>query len=146
MGRKGLIIMLAALALGVLPLVSSGCGEDKADAQSTSSYTAYPRLLNIGDFSLLKGRPTHALIQATKTHPLRIFILADRPLDSITLRRMAAPDGHIVTPETVPLKGGPHGVDGPTVYGLSTPAIEPGFFRLDLRGRGRVQSLVVRDW
>jgi hypothetical protein len=143
MGRKVLIIVFAAVALGVLPLVGSACG---AVAQSSSSDTQEPRLLNIGDFSLLNGRPTHALVQATKSHPLKIFILADQPLDSITLRRMAAADGSIVTPETVPLKGAPHALDGQTVYSLTTQPIEPGYFRLDLLGRGRVQSLVIRDW
>ena len=146
MKRKVLVIALVAVALGILPLVGSACGEGEVVAQPSSSYTAFPRLLDIGEFSLLNGRPMHVLVQATRTHPLRIFILADRPLDSITLGRMAGADGSMVTPETVPLKGTPHAVDGQTVYGLSTQPIEPGYFRLDLLGRGRVQSLAIRDW
>ena len=146
MRRKVFVIVLVAFALGILQFVGSACGESKVVAQPSSSYTAYPRLLDIGEFSLLNGRPMHVLVQATKTHPLRIFILADRQLDSITLRRMAAADGSMVTPETVPLKGTPHASDGQTVYGLSTHPVEPGYFRLDLLGRGRVLSLTIRDW
>ena len=146
LGRRVLIIVFVAVALGVLPLVASACGEGKAVAQSTSSDAAEPRLLDIGDFSQLEGRPTHVLLHATTAHPLRIFILSDQPLDSITLRRMAADDGSIVTPEAVPLKGSPHAVDGQTVYGLTTQSIDPGYFRLDLLGRSRVQSLAVQDW
>jgi hypothetical protein len=146
MGRRVLVIILAAVALGVLPLASSGCGGDKGVAQANAVDAAEPRLLNIGDFSLLPGRATHSLFQATKAHPLHIFILADRPLDSVRLRRMANDDGSLATPEAIPLNGSPHDLDGQTVYALTTPSIEPGYFRLDLLGHGRVQSLAVRDW
>jgi len=146
MGRKVLVIALVVIALGVLPSAGSACGESKGVAQVSSADAAQPRLLDIGDFSLLQGQPTHALFHAVKAHPLRIFILADRPLNSVKLRRMAADDGSIVTPEEVPLKGSPHDLDGQTVYALTTPSIEPGYFRLNLLGRGRVQSLAVQDW
>ena len=146
MARKVLVIALVALALGILPLVVSACGGDKGVAQASAVDAAQPRLLDIGDFSLLPGRATHSLFHATKSHALRIFILADRPLDSVKLRRMANDDGSLATPAFVPLKGSPHDLDGQTVYGLTTPSIEPGYFRLDLLGRGRVQSLAVQDW
>ena len=146
MARKILVIVLVAVALSNLPLVVSACGGDKGAAQASGVDAAQPRLLDIGDFSLLPGRPTHSLFHATKSHALRIFIVADRPLDSVKLRRMANDDGSLATPEAITLKGSPHDLDGQTVYGLTTPSIEPGYFRLDLLGRGRVQSLAVQDW
>jgi hypothetical protein len=147
MGRKVLVVVLVAGALGVLALSVSACGAGReAAAQASSADAALPRLLDIGDFSLLRGRATHSLFRATNVHPLRIFILADRPLDSVKLRRMANDDGSLATPEAIPLSGSPHDLDGQTVYGLTTPSVEPGYFRLDLRGRGRVQSLAVQDW
>jgi len=144
--RRGFAVVLIAIAVGVVPYLVSACGESKAAAQPSLSPAAQPRLLDIGGFSLIGGRPTHVLLHTTKAHPLRIFIIADRPLDSIKLRRVGADDGSIVTPEAVPLTGSPHASDGQTAYGLTTQAIDPGYFRLDLVGRGRVRSLAVQDW
>jgi hypothetical protein len=146
MPRKILVIVLVAVALGTLPLVVSACGGDKGAAQASAVDAAQPRLLDIGDFSLFPGHATHSLFHATKAHPLRIVILVDRPLDLVKLRRVANDDGSLATPEAIPLKGSPHELDGQTVYGLTTPSVEPGYFRLDLLGRGRVQSLAVQDW
>ena len=146
MSRKVVILVLVAVSLAALPLTASACGGNKGVAQASPSLVAVPMLLDIGDFSLLHGRPTHTLIHATKAHPLRIYIIADRPLDSVKLRRMANGDGSLATPEAIPLQGSPHDVDGQTLYALITPQVEPGYFRLDLLGRGRVQSLAVKDW
>jgi hypothetical protein len=132
--------------LGALPLTVSSCGGNKGVAQASPSLAAVPMLLDIGDFSLLRGRPAHTLFHATKAHPLRIYIIANRPLDSVKLRRMANDDGSLATAKAIPLQGSPHDVDGQTLYALITPQVEPGYFRLDLLGRGRVQSLAVRDW
>jgi hypothetical protein len=146
MGRRVIIVTFAAVSLAVMSLIGSACGGDKAIAQPSSSVVAEPRLLDIGDFSLMEKRPTHVLLHVTKAHPLRILILADQALDSISLRRMAAADGSVVPPETVRLKGSPHNLDGQTVYALTTRSIESGYLRLDLLGHGRVQSLAVQDW
>jgi hypothetical protein len=146
MVRRGLVIVFVAVALGVLPLIASACGEVKAVAQPSVSFTTQPRLLDIGDFSLLKGRPTRIMLHATTSQALRIFILAARPLDSITLLRVAAADGTQVAHEAVPLQGSPHASGKQTAYGLTTEPIEPGYYRLDLRGRSRVSSLAVMDW
>ena len=146
MSRRGLVIVLVAVALGVLPLLASACGEGKAVAQPSPSYTTQPRLLDIGDFSLIKGRPTRVMLHATTSHPLRIFILAGRPLDSITLLRVAAANGSQVAHVAVTLQGSPHTSGKQTRYGLTAEPIEPGYYRLDLRGRGRVSSLAVMDW
>jgi hypothetical protein len=144
--RRGLAIVFVAVALGVLPFFASSCAESKAVAQPSFSPAAQPRLVDIGPFSLLSGRSTRVMLHATKSHPLRIFLLADRQLGSITLRRVAVADGSLVSPEAVPLQGSPHASGRQTVYGLTTEPIAPGYYRLDLRGRGRVLSLAVMDW
>jgi hypothetical protein len=144
--RKGLTVVLVAVVLGLLPLVASACGESKAVAQPSSSPATQPRLVDIGPFSLLSGRSTRVMLHATKSHPLRVFVLADRQLDSITLRHVGDTDGSLVPPEAVPLQGSPHASGKQTVYGLTTEPIEPGYYRLDLRGRGRILSLAVMDW
>ena len=146
MRRKGLIVVFVAVVLGLVPFVASACGESKAVAQPSFSPAAQPRLLDIGPFSLLGGRPTRVMLHATKSHPLRVFILADRQLDSIALRGVAGADGNLVTPVAVPLRGSPHASGKQTVYGLTAEPIEPGYYRLDLSGRGRVSSLAVTDW
>jgi len=147
MGHKVLVVVLVAVVLAVLMLSATACGAGhEAPAQASSADAAQPRLLDIGDFSLLPGRATHSLFRATTAHALRIFIIADRPLASVKLRRMANDDGGPATPEPIPLTGSPHDLDGQTVYGLTSKTVEPGYFRLDLRGRGRVQSLAVQDW
>ena len=145
MVRRGLVIVLIALALGVLPLIASACGEGEAVAQPSFSYTTQPRLLDIGDFSLLKGRPLRVMLHATTSHALRIFILAERPLDSITLLRVAAANGSQVEHVAVTLQGSPHTSGKQTAYGLTAESIEPGYYRLDLVGRGRIGSLAVQD-
>ena len=143
MGRRALVISL--LALGVLPILVAGCGGG-ASPKAPLSHVEQPRLINIGGFALMKDVPTHVALHATKTHPLRIYILADRTLDSITLRRIADADGNLVTPKSVAIQGSPHALGEQTVYGLTAKPIEPGFYRLDLLGRGQVQSFVVQDW
>jgi hypothetical protein len=145
MVRKGLVMVLVAVALGVLPLLASACGESKAVARPSFSYVTQPRLLDIGDFSLLKGQPTRVMLHATTSHQLRIFILAARPLDSITLLRVAAADGSQEVHVAVTLQGSPHTSGKQTAYGLTAESIKPGTYRLDLRGRGRVSSLAVMD-
>ena len=146
MGRRGLVILLAAVVLGLVPFAAAACGESKAVAQPSFSPAAQPRLLDIGPFSLLAGRPTRVMLHATKSHPLRVFVLADRQLDSIILRRVAGSGGSFVSPHVVPLQGSPHALGKQTVYGLTSGSIAPGYYRLDLRGRGRVSSLAVMDW
>jgi hypothetical protein len=146
MVRRGLAIVFVAVALGVLPFLATACGEGKAVAQPSFSYATPPRLLDIGDFSLLGGRPTRVMLRATSSHPLTIFILAERPLDAVTLRRVAAADGSQVTHKVVPVQGDPHASGQQTVYGLTAEPIEPGYYRLDLLGHGRIESLAVRDW
>ena len=145
MVRKGLVIVLVAVAVGVLPLIASACGESKAVAQPSFSYKTQPRLLDIGDFSLLKGRPTRVMLHATTSRPLRIFILAERPLDSITLLRVAAADGSQVAHVAVTLQGSPHASGKQTAYGLTAGPIRPSYYRLELLGRGRIGSLAVQD-
>ena len=145
MVRKGLVFVLLAAALGLLPLLASACGEGKAVAQASFSSTARPRLLDIGDFALLKGRPTRVMLHATTSHPFRIFILAERPLDSITLLRVAAADGSQVAHGAVSVQGSPHASGKQTVYGLTAAPIKPGYYRLALLGSGGIESLAVRD-
>ncbi len=143
--RKGLVIVLVAVAVGVLPLIASACADSKAVARPSFSYTTHSRLLDIGDFSLLEGRPTRVMLHTTTSHPLRVFILAERPLDSITLLRVAAADGSQVAREAVPLQGSPHASGEQTAYELTAGSIEPGYYRLDLVGRVRIGSLAVQD-
>jgi hypothetical protein len=146
MVRRGLVIGLVVVALGLVPFVASARGESKAVAQPSFTPAAQPRLLDIGPFSLLAGRATRVMLHATKSHPLRVFVLADRQLDSITLRRVADADRSLVSPVAVPLQGSPHASGKQTAYGLTAEPVEPGYYRLDLRGRGRVLSLAVMDW
>lgn len=143
---KRVALVLVVAVLGLVPFVASACGESKAAAQVSFSPAAQPRLLDIGPFSLLGGQATRVMIHATRSEPLRIVILADRELDSIALRRVAAADGSLVTPVAVPLQGSPHTSGKQTAYGLTTESVEPGYYRLDLSGRGRVSSLSVTDW
>ena len=145
MVHKGLVVVFVAIALVTLPLLGSACGEGKAVAQPSFSYVTQPRLLDIGPFSLLKGRPTRVMLHATTSHPLRIFILTERPLDSVTLLRVAAADGSQVKHEAVPVQGSPRASGKQTAYGLTAEPIEPGYYRLDLLGRGRIESLAVQD-
>jgi hypothetical protein len=143
---KRVALVLVVAVLGLVPFVASACGESKAVAQPSFSPAAQPRLLDIGPFSLLGGRATRVMLYATKSEPLRVVILADRELDSIALRRVAGADGALVTPVAVPLQGSPHASGKQTAYGLTTKPVEPGYYRLDLSGRGRVSSLSVTDW
>jgi hypothetical protein len=140
------MVALVAVVLGLVPFVASACGESKAVAQPSFSPAAQPRLLDIGPFSLLGGRATRVMLHAAKSHALRVFILADRHLDSIALHRVADADGNLVTPVAVPLQGSPHASGKQTVYGFIAEPIEPGYYRLDVSGRGRVLSLAVKDW
>jgi hypothetical protein len=146
MVRRSLAVVLVGIVLGLLPLLASACGESRAVAQPSFSPAGQPRLLDVGGFSLLGGRPMRVMLHAANTHPLRVFILADHRLDAITLRRVAAADGSLVTPVVVSLQGSPQASGKQTVYGLTAEPIEPGYYRLDLRGRGRVSSLAVTDW
>ena len=146
MAGKRLAVVLVAVVLALVPFVASACGEGKAAAQPSYSPASQPRLLDIGPFSLLGGTPTRVMLHATQAHPLRVVILADRQLDSIALHRVADADGSLVTPVAVPLQGSPHASGKQMAYGLTTGSVEPGYYRLDLSGRGRVSSLSVTDW
>jgi hypothetical protein len=145
MVRRGLVIGLVAVVLGLVPLLATACSGSKAAAMSLPP-AAQPRLLDIGGFSLLAGRSTGVMLHATSSHPLRVFVLADHRLDSIALRRVARADGGLISPVAIPLRGSPHDTGNHAVYGLSTASIEPGYYRLTLRGQGLVRSLAVTDW
>ena len=143
---KRVAVVLAVAVLGLVPFVASACDESKAVAQPSFSPAAQPRLLDIGPFSLLGGEATGVMLHATKSEPLRVVILADRELDAIALWRVAGADGSLVTPVAVPLQGSPHSSGKQTAYALTSEPVEPGYYRLDLSGRGRVSSLSVTDW
>lgn len=143
---KRLAVVLVAVVLLAVPFIASACGESKAAAQPSFSPAAQPRLLDIGPFSLLDGQATRVMLHATVAHTLRVVILADRELDSIVLYRVADADGSLLTPVEVPLRGSPHASGEQTAYALTTEPVEPGYYRLDLSGRGRVSSLSVADW
>jgi hypothetical protein len=143
---KRVALVLVVAVLGLVPFVASACGESKASAQPSFSPAAQPRLLDIGPFALLGGQAMRVMLHATKSEPLRIVILADRELDAIALHRVADADGKLVTPVAVPLQGSPHASGKQAAYALTTEPVEPGYYRLDLSGRGRVSSLSVTDW
>lgn len=145
MGRKVVIVVFIAVVLGMLPLAAAACGESKVVAQPT--FNVVPRLVELGPFSLISGQATHVMIHATKSHPLRIVIFADQKLHSIALYRVARADGGLVTPQVaMRLRGTPHTQSNTTAYGLTTSSVQPGFYRLDLLGPGRVSTLAVMDW
>jgi hypothetical protein len=148
-GRKGLARVLVAVALGLLPLVASACGEGRAVAQPSQSPHVPSQLLSIGDFSLARGRPTHAMLHLSQSQRLSIFVTADQPITSCKLWHVAAADGRLVTVGRMALDGGsPHTNGGPEVsYWFGSPSLDPGYYRLDVAGRGHISFLVVqRRW
>jgi len=97
---KRIALVLVVGVLGLVPFVASACGESKAVAQPSFSPASQPRLLDIGPFSLLGDRATRVMLHATKSEPLRVFILADRELYSVALRRVADADGYFLNVTT----------------------------------------------
>ena len=140
--RKGLVTALVAVALGGILLLASGCGQARTDAQSSHQ----PWLVSVASVSLLRNRPADFWFHTTSSHRLTVVISAERPLDSATLFRIDLAAGTLR--EEVPLRGRPHTL-GPQEVGYALKA-EPirsgGYYRLSLTGRGRIESLVVRDW
>jgi hypothetical protein len=147
MVRRGLVTVFVAVALGGVLLLASGCGESKAVAQPSFSPAAQPQLLDIGDFSLLRGRPARTMLHVSESQPLSIFIIAKRPIASCKLSHVAAADGSLVAAQGMPLEGGaPHTNGGPDVtYWFGSPSLDAGYYRLDLSGSGRVMSLLVKQ-
>lgn len=144
MVRRALLVAVIVGLLAVLPFVASGCSEGKAVAQPSYSYVASPHLLDAGDFALMPGRATHFLVRVDLAQGLRILVLAEHPLRSYSLRRVAADDGTILSPQSVALQGGPHSSGSRTAYALLTKKpVTPGYYRLDLEGKGRVSTLAV---
>jgi hypothetical protein len=144
MVRRCLTVVAVAALLCILLLLASACGESKATAQPSFSPVAQPSLLDIGDVALLKGRPAHGLLHLDSAQGLRILILAEQPLSSYSLRRVAGPDGATAPGEAVQLEGSPHTSGAETAYALlSAQPVAAGYYRLDLAGVGRVISLVV---
>ena len=142
--RRLLVMVTLAVALGLMPLFSSACGTGKAEAQPSLSPLEQPRLLNLGDFALLKARPTRILLHVDQAQRLRIAFLAEQAVKSCSLWHVAASDGSLVTPEQVPLEGGqPHGSGLPISYWFGTQSLAAGYYRLDLSGHGRIATLIV---
>jgi hypothetical protein len=146
MGRRVLIIALAAATLIVPALLGSGCGSP-ADAAPQPSFSPVeqPRLANLGDFALLGERPMHIWLHLDKSQRVRIAFLAERRVKSCTLWHVAPSDGSLAKAEQMPLEGGtPHANGGPEVaYWFGSASLAPGYYRLDLEGRGRIISLVI---
>jgi len=146
MGRKVLIILLAAVALGIPVLVSSGCGSSAGAApQPSLSPMEQPRLVNLSDFALLGKRPTHVWLHLDQSQRVRIVFLAERRVKACSLWHVASSDGSLTKAEQVPLEGGtPHTNGGSQVsYWFGSAALEPGYYRLDLEGSGRIITLIV---
>ncbi len=147
MRRKGLAVVLVAVALGLVSVVASACGESRAVAQPSSSpQVPTSRLLSISDFSLARGRPAHALLHVSVSQRLSIFVNADRRIASCKLWRVGAANGSPVAFRAVALDGGsPHTNGGPEVsYWFGSPALDPGYYRLDVAGQGHIGYLVVQ--
>ena len=147
MKRKGLVAVLAAVALGLVPFVASTCGGSRAVAQPSSSpQVPLSQLLNIGDFSLAVGRPVHVLLHVSESQRLSIFVTADRRIASCKLWHVAAADGSLVALKGVALDGGsPHTNGGPEVsYWFGSPSLDSGYYRLDVAGRGHISYLAVQ--
>jgi hypothetical protein len=148
--RKGLVVVLVAVALGLVSFVASACGESKAVAQPSSSpRVPTSQLLSISDFSLARSRPAHALLHVSESQRLSIFVTADRRIASCKLWHVATADGSTVALKGVVLDGGsPHTNGGPEVsYWFGSPSLDPGYYRLDVAGRGHISYLVVqRAW
>jgi hypothetical protein len=141
MVRKGLVTALVAVALGAVLLLATGCSQGRAAAQSSPQ----PWLVSVHDVSLLRNQPADFWFHTTGSHRLTVIILAERPLDSATLFRVALGVG---MREEVSLQGSPHpSGKRHVVYALKAEPIRAGgYYRLSLAGRGRIESLVVRDW
>jgi hypothetical protein len=145
MKRKVLAIVFVAVLLSVAPFLASGCGTGKAVAQPSLSPMEQPRLVNLGDFALLGDRPTRIWVHLEQTQPLRIVVISERRVKSCSLSRVAGADGSLVTPVPVALEGGrPHGNSGTEVISwFGSPSLDPGYYRIELTGRGRIMSLIV---
>ena len=147
---KGLALVLVAVALGLVSLVAPACGEKTAATQPSSSpQVPTSRLLSISDFSLVGGRPAHALLHVSEPQRLSVFVTADRRIASCRLWHVGTADGSPVSLERVALDGGsPHTNGGPEVtYWFGSPSLDLGYYRLDLAGRGHISFLVVqRRW
>jgi len=147
--RRILVVILAMVALGALPLGVSACGGDRAVAQASPADAnmqsgRQPWLVSVHDVALVTDRPASFYFHTTSSHQLTIIIAAARPLASSTLRRIALGVG---MREEVALTGSPHTMNGQQVYALKAAPIRAGgYYRLSLAGRGRLLSLVVRDW
>jgi hypothetical protein len=141
MVRRGLVTALVAVALGAILLLAAGCSQGMADAKSSPQ----PWLVSVHDVSLLRNQPADFWLHKTSSHRLTVIILAERPLDSATLFRVALGVGRR---EEVSLQGGPHSLgERQVMYALKAEPIKSGgYYRLSLVGRGRIESLVVRDW
>ena len=142
--RRGLLVGLVALSLVALPLLASACSRDQAAAQPSHSPTSQVRLLEASDFSLLSARPMHLLVHVTSRQRLHVAILAEQLLDSWVLRRVAAADGSPRTPQAIRLTGGTNGGARTELpYALYSTPLEPGYYRLELTGHGRIISIIV---
>ena len=143
--------MLAAIVLGLVPFVASACGESKAVAQPSYSPAVQPRLVDVGGFSLVGGRPTHVVVHLSDPQRLSIFVTADLSIASCRLLHVADANGSLVPVGRIALEGGsPHrngGPKGQVVYWFGSSSLGAGYYRLDLAGRGHIAGLVVqRRW
>jgi len=147
MVRRILVIALVAVAFSGVPFLASGCGTGRAVAQPSLSPMERPRLVNLGDFALLGDRPTRVWVRLEHSQRVRIVFISERRVKSCSLWRVANADGSLVTPEQVPLEGGrPHDNSGTEViYWYGSPSLDPGYYRVELMGRGRIGSLIVDE-
>ena len=143
--RRTLTVVLVVIALGAACLLTSGCASGEAAAEPSLSPMEMPRLVNLSDFALLPDRPTQIRLHIVAPQRIRVVFISRRLVESCSLWRVASPDGSLLTPVRVPLEGGnPHANSGThVIYWFGSPSLGPGYYRIDLTGRGRILNLIV---
>jgi hypothetical protein len=149
-----LSLVTVCIAVTSLAVLATACGDSQPDASSsvTTSRSRQadvssldgPRLVDLHTFTLDARRPTRAFLRLDSVQRLRIDVLAKQPLQSCRVSQYADAGGSVIETRHITLADGREPYDNDLVrYSFATPRLEPGYYRIDLRGKGPIVSFAV---
>jgi hypothetical protein len=151
---KRLSRVVVFTALAGLAMLAAACGDSKPSAApsvTTSPSVQTPaasldeaRLLDLHNVTLDERHRTQAFLRLDSAQSISIKILAKQQLRSCRVCQYADPAGGMIDTREITLTRGPEQYDSDLVLSsFRTPQLEPGYYRIDLGGKGLIISFSV---
>ena len=139
LGVSGLCCLVAVAA--------AGCSKGEPQADRSAGPASHYYLAQVSNVALTAQRPAHFVFHVDHGRTVRIAVSATEPLLRHTLLHVTSPPESSPQGDPIPTQGSGHTSGGTTVdYALLTTApLAPGWYRVELVGRGRLLYLGINE-